>query len=82
MPIRHPNERPGEMVEPLTASEARALLAAKDLLDSGELPGPVYDSVAGWVLRKLGVKDMPNMFTRVGLGQMAGFDDDEEGDGP
>jgi hypothetical protein len=53
-------------MEPLTAGEARALLAAKDLLDSGELPGPVYDVLAGWVVRKLGVREIPNIIVNPG----------------
>jgi hypothetical protein len=48
-------------MEPLTQGEARALLCAKELLDSGELPGPVYDTLAGWVTRKLGIRDLPNI---------------------
>lgn len=50
-------------MEPLTESEARALLAAKELLDSGELPGPIYDALAGWVVRKLGIDRLPNIIT-------------------
>lgn len=64
-------------MEPLTQSEARALLAAKDLMDTGELPGPIYDAVAGWVLRKLGVRELPHMFTRAALDRMAGYDGDD-----
>jgi hypothetical protein len=50
-------------MEPLTQGEARALLCAKELLDSGELPGPVYDTLAGWVTRKLGIRELPNIVT-------------------
>jgi hypothetical protein len=53
-------------MEPLTQGEARALLCAKELLDSGELPGPVYDTLAGWVTRKLGIMDLPNILRTAG----------------
>lgn len=53
-------------MEPLTQGEARALLCAKELLDSGELPGPVYDTLAGWVTRKLGIRELPDILRSAG----------------
>lgn len=72
-------------MEPLTQDEARALLCAKELLDSGELPGPVYDTLAGWVTRKLGLREIPNILRSAGsltfISENDGTDGEDETSG-